>query len=105
MILKLSWSCMAEFQYKCSNCEKIALKWEGKCSGCEAWGTFEEIHVSQNVRFKFDSNKELQTVELSRIDDKEDFRYQFFSNELNMVFGGGLLPGSVTLIAGEPGVG
>ena len=96
---------MPEFQYKCSNCDKIALKWEGRCSGCDKWGTLEEIQVTQNDRFKFDSNKEPDTVELSKIDDKEDFRHQFFSNELNMVFGGGLLPGSITLIAGDPGVG
>ena len=61
---------MPEFQYKCSNCDKIALKWEGRCSGCDKWGTLEEIQVTQNDRFKFDSNKEPDTVELSKIDDK-----------------------------------
>ena len=96
---------MPEFQYKCNNCERIALRWEGKCSSCGEWGSLEETPVSSDVKFSFGFDNPQPTIELSKIYDKEDSRYKFFSPELNMVFGGGLVPGSVTLIAGDPGVG
>jgi len=96
---------MPEFQYKCTNCDRVALRWEGRCSNCGEWGSLEEFTVSSNVRTPFEYDNPPPTVELSQIDDKEDSRYKFISQELNMVFGGGLIPGSVTLIAGDPGVG
>ena len=97
---------MPEFQYQCTNCDRIALRWEGRCSSCGEWGSLEETVVTpHNVKLMFEPNKVPPIVELSKIDDREDLRYKFSSKELNMVFGGGLIPGSVTLIAGDPGVG
>ena len=96
---------MPVFQYKCTNCDRVALKWEGRCSNCGEWGSLEEIIINNNSNFTFESDRPPPTLELSKVDDREDSRYEFSSKELNMVFGGGLIPGSVTLIAGDPGVG
>ena len=96
---------MPVFQYKCTNCDRVALKYEGRCSNCREWGSLEEIIINNNSNFTFESDNPPPTLELSKVDDREDSRYEFSSKELNMVFGGGLIPGSVTLIAGDPGVG
>ena len=97
---------MPEFQYKCTNCDRVALRWEGRCSSCGEWGSLEETAINNSADYSmFEQEKPPPTLELSKVDDREDLRYKFSSKELNMVFGGGLIPGSVTLIAGDPGVG
>ena len=63
---------MPEFQYKCNNCERIALRWEGKCSSCGEWGSLEETPVSSDVKFSFGFDNPQPTIELSKIYDKED---------------------------------
>ncbi len=91
----------------CRNCGNEAAKWIGKCPACGEWNTFVEeiIHkTSRNQSFKSEltsfspvSITEIKSDHLERIDTR--------INELNRILGGGLVPGSLVLIGGEPGIG
>lgn len=92
----------------CSNCGNESPKWLGKCPACGEWNTYVEEKVSAK------SSKEalLPTssltsvpVKLSDISQETEERIPMPSMELNRVLGGGLVPGSIILIGGEPGIG
>lgn len=92
----------------CQNCGVESAKWVGKCPSCGEWNTFvEEIVVkSKNVNIvgsKGDSKN--KPLKISEISSSEEKRYNTQNMELNRVLGGGLVPGSLILIGGEPGIG
>ena len=94
--------------YFCSNCGYDSPKWLGKCPNCGEWNTF----VEEKVQAKAGKESLLPQgsidsvpVKLSEIAQEEDERIQMPSGELNRVLGGGLVPGSIILIGGEPGIG
>lgn len=92
----------------CQNCGVESAKWVGKCPSCGEWNTFvEEIVVkSKNVNVvgsKGDSKN--KPLKISEISSSEEKRYNTQNMELNRVLGGGLVPGSLILIGGEPGIG
>lgn len=95
--------------YFCGACGYESPKWLGKCPSCGEWNTFVEEKVS--VKSKSSSSKrnssvkEERPVKLSEIEISNEPRMQMPSSELNRVLGGGLVPGSMTLIGGEPGIG
>ncbi len=95
--------------YVCQNCGAEAAKWVGKCPACGEWNTYvEEIirqdkqpaHVSGLIPAEKAKPQRLQDVETS-----EEVRDDTGNNEFNRVLGGGIVPGSLTLIGGEPGIG
>jgi DNA repair protein RadA/Sms len=100
--------------YVCENCGQESAKWIGKCPACGQWNTFKEIKIgSENVRqtattaaakagHVLRSNRVLRLSEISGHDDK---RIDMQDCELNRVLGGGLVPGSIVLLGGEPGIG
>ena len=100
--------------YVCENCGQESAKWIGKCPACGQWNTFKEIKIgSENVRqtattaaakagHVLRSNRVLRLSEISSHDDK---RIDMQDGELNRVLGGGLVPGSIVLLGGEPGIG
>jgi len=96
-------------KYFCKNCGYAASKWLGKCPSCEAWNTFSEEIIKKSAETKHLWGKNTkQTVEATKIQDIQkgnETRFMLSDNELNRVLGGGLVPGSVTLIGGEPGIG
>jgi len=90
--------------YVCSKCEAQFLKWTGRCNECGAWGTIE----MQNVKQKTKNEKELTTgniIEFDKIKGQEISRIKTGIEEFDRVLGGGIVPGSLILLGGEPGIG
>ena len=100
--------------YVCDNCGQESAKWIGKCPACGQWNTFKEIKVADTRKQavatsaaasagrQLRQNKVLKLKEISAHDDP---RIDMHDAELNRVLGGGLVPGSIVLLGGEPGIG
>ena len=99
--------------YVCENCGQESPKWIGKCPACGKWNTFKEIRVADtrqqaatsaaaSTGHQLRKNKILRLHEISAADDP---RIDMHDGELNRVLGGGLVPGSIVLLGGEPGIG
>jgi DNA repair protein RadA/Sms len=94
-------------KYICSNCESEFLRWEGKCSSCNEWGSLVEHHDENEKTVKggkVSASKFVKAKDLKAIKGSSN-RLATGLGELDRVVGGGLVGGSVTLLAGEPGVG
>jgi DNA repair protein RadA/Sms len=96
----------------CSNCGYESLKWLGKCPSCEQWNTFvEEVIIKEQKEKQFQwkdhSNAERisRSISINEIKTNEEQRLVTPDGELNRVLGGGIVPGSIVLVAGEPGIG
>lgn len=97
----------------CSQCGYESAKWLGKCPACGQWNTFTEELIqkddrpSQQKSWNTDSGskKQVKTVLLHELDAHEQPRILSGDDELDRVLGGGIVPGSVVLVAGEPGIG
>jgi len=96
----------------CTNCGYESAKWLGKCPSCASWNTFvqEVIHKEssqkENTWKNFhEDKKDIKTIPLHAVTTPEQKRVVTPDAELNRVLGGGIVPGSITLIAGEPGIG
>ena len=98
----------ARSQYRCSECRHITAKWVGRCPDCGTWGTVEEVAVLAAVAGAPPPRAVAPTcaaVPISSIDPGRTRHDATGISELDRVLGGGLVPGSVTLLAGDPGVG
>lgn len=94
--------------YFCSNCGNESPKWLGKCPNCGEWNTFVEEKVtvkSGKESLLPASSMDNVPVRLSEIKGEKEERILMPSGELNRVLGGGLVPGSIILVGGEPGIG
>lgn len=102
--------------YVCSNCGQESTKWIGKCPNCGEWNTFKEIKVAGNTatssilsseRFGGSAKQaaEMKPIRLKDIPYEDYPRIDLNDKELNRVLGGGLVPGSLILLGGEPGIG
>lgn len=94
--------------FYCTNCGNEALQWAGKCSSCNQWNTLKERAVEKTIAThdqRQQSNAEKVPVKFSSIDPTQDIRIILHDNELNRVLGGGLVPGSLVLVGGDPGIG
>src|SRR5882757_6502621 len=94
----------------CQSCGYESAKWLGKCPSCEAWNSFvEEVTAKDNGkndwRQESTRTKSIQPKVLSDISSGNEIRLGTGDNELNRVLGGGIVPGSLVLIGGEPGIG
>lgn len=90
----------------CSKCSATSLKWTGKCSQCGEYNSFEEKTIeSTKQKSKAQNVGKQQTIHKISSDTTQAERVLFKSSELNAVLGGGLVPGSLTLLSGEPGIG
>ncbi|RUT77718.1 DNA repair protein RadA [Ancylomarina longa] len=92
----------------CQNCGVESPKWVGKCPSCGEWNSFvEEIVVKSKSTNLVGSRSKTKNkpLKISEISSSEEKRYDTKSLELNRVLGGGLVPGSLILIGGEPGIG
>lgn len=97
--------------FYCQSCGYESAKWLGKCPSCNAWNTFAEEIVVKNentkTEWRQDSSKSKQNKPrtLNEIEASSDVRWDCGDKELNRVLGGGVVPGSLVLIGGEPGIG
>lgn len=93
----------------CNNCGYESAKWLGKCPSCNLWNTFIEEVVEKNKNENWNNysgeKNQNKIIALSNVTTIEDKRIITTDNELNRVLGGGIVPGSIVLIAGEPGIG
>ncbi len=96
-------------RYICSNCGATASGWMGKCPECNAWDTMTEEVVSivkgSTVQARSSASVKATPILLSEISMETEMRVQVGDPELERVLGGGVVPGSVILMAGEPGAG
>lgn len=98
--------------FYCQHCGYESAKWLGKCPSCNSWNTFlEEVIQKQDVgkndlRSTFASTQRIaQPKRLNEIEQGRESRIVTSDNELNRTLGGGIVPGSLILIGGEPGIG
>jgi len=99
----------AKSQFVCQNCGAMYGKWAGRCENCGEWNTLVEqiSSVAQsNVAKAGSSGKKLTVQSISQISNTADAsRISTGVEDLDIVLGGGIVPGSVTLLAGQPGIG
>ena len=100
--------------YVCSNCGQESAKWIGKCPSCGQWNTFKEFKVAADTARQAATTAAAQAghalrrnrpLKLREIISHDDPRIDMLDGELNRVLGGGLVPGSIILLGGEPGIG
>ncbi|MDD7419828.1 DNA repair protein RadA [Blautia sp. HCP3S3_C12] len=94
--------------YFCQECGYESAKWMGQCPGCKAWNTFVEETVSAKKNPSGNlkaSEKRQDPVILKDISLSEDERQTTQIGELDRVLGGGIVPGSLVLVGGDPGIG
>ena len=95
----------------CQSCGYESAKWLGKCPSCGSWNTFAEEILSKEdsnkTEWRQDSTraKVIKAKMLNEIQAVDDVRFSVKDEELNRVLGGGIVPGSLVLVGGEPGIG
>ncbi len=95
--------------YFCQNCGAQSAKWIGKCPVCNEWNTYvEEVVQREDTKISsksFSVKREAKPIPLKSVERLEIERIDTLDSELNRVLGGGIVPGSLVLIGGEPGIG
>lgn len=93
--------------YVCQNCGVESAKWVGKCPSCGEWNTFAEEIISTGKKNVYSSGKKtsLKVEKLKEVRSQQTERLITPDGEFNRVLGGGVVPGSLILIGGEPGIG
>lgn len=94
--------------FSCKNCGFDSPKWLGKCSSCGEWNSMVEERVVKDAKKLFNSGGLLRKAvpgNIHDIPDQVESRIITPDNELNRVLGGGIVPGSLVLLGGEPGIG
>ena len=95
----------------CQNCGYESVKWVGQCPSCGQWNTFIEELIQKETTNDNDwknyheEKRANKTISLNEIKSSEEKRLLTADPELNRVLGGGIVPGSIVLVAGEPGIG
>lgn len=94
----------------CSSCGYESAKWTGQCASCHAWNTMVEEVITKGTEKQSaiqwdDYGPKLKTIALKDVNSAEEKRILTTDPELNRVLGGGIVPGSIVLVAGEPGIG
>lgn len=93
-------------RYVCQACGYESGKWLGKCPGCSSWNSFvEELAVPAEKKVRAAAIAQTPAAPLAEIDCSEADRLNTGIGELNRVLGGGLVPGELVLLAGDPGIG
>ena len=97
--------------YRCADCGWRTRKWTGRCGGCQAWGTVEQAAVPTLARAHMPAARDggplasSRALPITEVDARAASARPTGLDELDRVLGGGLVPGAVVLLAGEPGVG
>ena len=95
--------------FLCQDCGYESPKWMGKCPGCQAWNTMveETIRPEKNVRglSSGDSNLKQKPQSIVEVKSEQEPRIPTNYQEFNRVLGGGIVPGSIVLVGGDPGIG
>ena len=94
----------------CQNCGAQYSKWQGQCNSCKEWNTIVEeiIQKEEKTSWKItnsETKKVSKPLKVNEIDSTQEVRMDTRDSELNRVLGGGIVPGSLILLGGEPGIG
>jgi len=95
----------------CQSCGTQFAKWQGQCTSCKSWNTITEELVQKPDKKDWKTgvqsapNRVSKPLKISEIDTTKTVRMDTADGELNRVLGGGIVPGSLTLLGGEPGIG
>ena len=94
----------------CQNCGTSFAKWQGQCTACKSWNTITEEVIQTSKNNAWDANPSTinqvaKPLQISAIDITQTPRLDSCNGEFNRVLGGGIVPGSLILLGGEPGVG
>ncbi len=94
----------------CQNCGSSFAKWQGQCNSCKSWNTIVEEVISSQVPAAWEQStgsaaRVAQPLPIEEIATSDTPRKSTHDTELDRVLGGGLVPGSLTLLGGEPGIG
>ncbi|WP_432362236.1 DNA repair protein RadA [Sporosarcina sp. UB5] len=96
-------------KFMCRDCGYESPKWMGRCPGCGEWNTMDEeveiISKGPRGAFKHTETVQQKAMPISSIETAEEPRVKTELGELNRVLGGGIVPGSLVLIGGDPGIG
>jgi DNA repair protein RadA/Sms len=92
-------------RYVCSNCGNVTTSWSGKCPHCGEWNTLQEQLTPASIAGSVSLGKSLQTQTVDKSVARDQKRMLTGMSEVDDVFGGGIVAGSVNLIAGQPGIG
>ncbi len=96
-------------QFVCTNCGNTSLKWQGRCPQCGEWNTLEEQLVRGSSKGSFGSSGSAavagQVQKLSEVSSERQPRFSSGLAEFDQVLGGGIVPGSLMLLGGDPGIG
>lgn len=98
----------SESVFFCSSCGYESKKWMGQCPACGEWNTFSEetvVRASSKASVGAASRGNVKAVSLSEIQSDEEIRMDTGFTELSRVLGGGIVPGSLILVGGDPGIG
>lgn len=91
--------------YFCQNCGHEENKWLGQCPMCKEWNTFVEEPVSFAKSVSAKQIKDVEVVPLKHVETDQEERIKTKIEELDRVLGGGIVPGSLLLVGGDPGIG
>ena len=94
--------------YFCKNCGAEHNQWQGQCKVCKEWNTITEEVISKKISkdWKTDNlTKAIKPIRMDKIGLKETSRFETGDEEFDRVLGGGVVPGGVVLLGGEPGIG
>ena len=94
----------------CQNCGAQYAKWQGQCNSCKEWNTIAEEIIQKEEKASWkpsntESNRVSKPLRIKEIDSTQEVRMNTTDGELNRVLGGGIVPGSLILLGGEPGIG
>ncbi|WP_298307391.1 DNA repair protein RadA [Flavobacterium sp.] len=93
----------------CQNCGTQYAKWQGQCNACKEWNTIVEEVIQKEEKSSWKLTSEVKKapkpLKVTEIDSSEEVRMNTLDGELNRVLGGGIVPGSLILLGGEPGIG
>ncbi len=92
----------SKIAYVCSVCGAHSVKWQGQCPDCDAWNALQQTEVTPARK---ERARGREPSRLSELADESGVRYATGFGEFDRVLGGGLVPGSVVLLGGDPGVG
>ncbi len=95
--------------FECPKCGAQYLKWQGRCTECGSWG-LQETEAPTKIPTGAKKGNEIkgkssELVDLSTVESSDYERIKTNINEVDLVFGGGIVPGSLVLLAGQPGIG
>lgn len=100
-----------KISFFCQNCGAQYAKWQGQCTSCKEWNSIVEEVVEKETTSVWQGKKEpnskrvAQPKKLHEIEANKEVRLSTKNNELDRVLGGGIVPGSLILLGGEPGIG